>query len=151
MPKEMILLDDVEGLGIVGDVVNVKDGFARNYLLPKRLAAPVNDKMKARLAERRAARELELAQLAEFARGIAAKLEGMEVQIASRVSNDEGHLFGSVAEQEIVDAVGAKGVKIEKKHVAMGKHIKQIGEYTVRIRLHPDVSTDIKVRVTPEK
>ena len=151
MPKEMILLDDVEGLGIVGDVVNVKDGFARNYLLPKRLAAPVNDKMKARLAERRAARELELAQLAEFARGIAAKLEGMEVQIASRVSNDEGHLFGSVAEQEIVDAVGAKGVKIEKKHVAMGKHIKQLGEYTVRIRLHSDVSTDIKVRVTPEK
>lgn len=151
MPKELILLDDVDGLGIVGDVVSVKDGFARNFLIPKRLAAPVSEKTKARLADRRAAREMELAKEADAARGIAEKLEGFEVEIMAKTSSDQGHLFGSVGETEVAAALSEKGYKIARKHVAMGKHIKQTGQYPVRIRLHPDVSADILVNVVPEK
>lgn len=150
MSKELILLTDVDGLGIVGDVVNVADGFARNYLLPESKAVPVSDRMKEKLAEARARREAELLEERQKANVIADELQGKTVTIQVKTSG-EGRLYGSVGPTEIFTAAKAAKLPVaELKQVHLGAPIRQLGSYDVRIRLHREVAVKIKVDVVAD-
>jgi len=149
MSKQVILLKDVEGLGIVGDVVKVADGHARNYLLPHKLGAPVTEKMIARLADARARREVELLEEKQHAESVAASLEGKGLTIKVKTSG-EGRLYGSVAAHEIADAAKAANLPIDVKQINLGAPIRQLGSYDVRIRLHSEVAVSIKVDVVSD-
>ncbi|MCW3836660.1 50S ribosomal protein L9 [Sphingomonas canadensis] len=149
---EVILLERVEKLGHIGDVVKVKDGFARNYLLPRKKALRANE------ANRKvfeANRERIVAENAAK-RGEAEKesktLDGVSVTLIRQASNT-GQLYGSVAVRDLVDALAADGHKVTKSQVVLDKPIKAIGLFEVRVALHPEVSVTVKVNVarSPEE
>jgi large subunit ribosomal protein L9 len=149
MAKELILTTDVEGLGIVGDVVKVSEGYARNFLLPKRKATAVSDVMKQRLAKARAEREVELAQEKEVALKFAEKIAEASVTITAR-TNEEGHLYGAVNVSDIVDAAVEQGLTLNKKHVHIDEPIKETGVFSATVILHPEVKASLKVWVVEE-
>ncbi len=147
---QVILMEKVVNLGDLGDVVKVKDGFARNYLIPHGKAKRATpDNLKA-FEERRA--ELEKAQAAALARAQerAAKLEGLMVQISQKAGVD-GRLFGSVGNYDIVEVLGKQGIEIERSQVRMPQGpLKQVGDYPIEIVLHTDVVATINVSVLGE-
>lgn len=147
---KLLLCKNVEKLGIVGDVVDVRNGYARNYLLPQGLATePTAGNMKA-LAEARRIAERELAERKERMRQLVEKLEGVEVTIRAR-ANEQGHLYGSVGAREIVAALDAENYFIKPEHVVLRDPIKQLDNVPVEIRLDQDLTATIKVWVVREK
>lgn len=143
---EVILLERVENLGQMGDVVKVKSGFARNYLLPQKKALRANDANKQVFENQRVdleARNLDRKKEAEAA---AEKLNGQSF-IVIRQASEAGALYGSVTARDIADAASEKGVSIERSQVRIEKPLKVIGIETVRIVLHPDVSAEVEVNV----
>ncbi len=143
---EVILLERVENLGQMGDVVKVKSGFARNYLLPQKKALRANDANKQVFESQRVdleARNLERRKEAEAA---AEKLNGRSF-ILIRQASEAGALYGSVTARDIADAASDEGVKIERSQVRIDKPLKAIGVVPVRIVLHPDVSANVEVNV----
>ena len=149
MATEVFLMADVADLGVEGDVVTVADGYARNYLIPKQLGAPVTDATRRRLAkiqrEREVAREANLAE----ARKLATKLSGVSVTIPMKTIEGE-KLYGSVSEVEIADALKTQGFEIERSAVELEEHIKELGVSEVTIKLQPEVSATIKVWIVEE-
>lgn len=146
MATELLLLADVENLGKAGDVVKVKEGYARNYLLPKDLAAPVSQGALRRLEKLRKEREeLTRIQIAE-AKDKASKLSKVSVTLREKVV-DGTHLYGSVSAADIVKALEAEGVSLDKSQIVMTDHIKETGSYDVAVKLHPEVTCTIKVWV----
>jgi large subunit ribosomal protein L9 len=148
---QVILMEKVINLGQLGDVVKVKNGFARNFLIPQGKAKRATEHNVADFAVRRA--ELEAADQAKLADAQArgAKLEGLAVQISQKAGVD-GKLFGSVTNADIAAALAAQGHKVEKGQVHMATgHLKQIGEYPVTISLHPDVAANVTVTVVGEQ
>ena len=147
---ELILLEKVLNLGDLGDKVNVKPGYGRNFLVPQGKAIPAT---KANLAEFEARRaELEKAAMAKLstAEDRMKALEGLEIELAANAS-EEGKLYGSIGPREIADAVTAQGLNLEKAEVIMGEGpIRYTGEHDVLIHLHADVETTIKVTVEAE-
>ena len=144
---EIILLERIAKLGSIGDVVSVKDGFARNFLLPQKKALRANDANRKVFEERRA----ELMKRAEESRGAAQmrakELDGKRLTIAARVA-DQGKLYGSVAPADIVDAAAAAGLEIEKAEVDMPEGpIRVTGEYPIRLMLHAEVECELTVSV----
>ncbi len=142
----LILLDDVEKLGLAGDEVHVAPGYARNYLLPRGLAAKATpgtlrlvESRKALIAARR---EKELAD----AKALAAKLAEVELSIAMQATEDE-QLFGSVTGRMIADQLAAQGFEIEHSRVKLDPPIKTLGSFEVEVKLHPQVSAQVKVWV----
>lgn len=147
---QVILMEKVVNLGQLGDVVKVKNGFARNFLIPQGKAKRATENNVADFAVRRA--ELEAAEQAKLAdaQARAEKLGGLTVQIAQKAGVD-GKLFGSVTNADIADALEAQGFKIEKAQVRMSEgHLKQIGDHTISISLHADVLAGITVSVVGE-
>jgi len=147
---ELLLKQNVEKLGRVGDVVNVKAGYARNYLLPKGIGVPVT---KANLAHIERDREQALAEdLARIAslKELAQKLSEVSVTIEGR-ANEEGHLFGSVNSAQVAAALRDKGLVIEDKQVRLDNPLKEIGVFDVVLHLHPTVDATIKVWVVQQK
>jgi len=146
---KVILRKDHEKLGAVGAVVDVKDGFARNFLIPKGIAYPANEgNMRAlseekRQAERRARKE-ELA-----ATKLAAELEKLSLTLKMKVGEDE-KLFGSVTGQMIADELAAKGVTVDKRTIVLEEPIRALGIYTVDVKLHHSVNGKVKVWVVRE-
>ena len=134
----LILLQDVEDLGLAGDSVHVSPGFGRNYLIPRGLAAPASAvalrQIEAHKEKIEAKRKADL----EAAQALAAKISSMTVEIMMQAS-DDGHLFGSVTERVVCEAYAAKGIHIEYQRVRMDKHIRTLGEYEINIKLHQDV------------
>ncbi len=147
---ELILLQKVLNLGDLGDKVNVKPGYGRNYLVPTGKAVPAT---KANIAEFEARREeLEKAALSRLSTAEERKgaLEGFEMMLTANAS-DEGKLYGSIGPREIADAVSERGIALEKSEVLMGEGpIRYTGEHMVLLHLHADVETEIKVTVNPE-
>lgn len=146
----VILLKDRRALGKRGEVVSVKPGFARNFLLPQGLAleaTPANVKV---FEQRRVRIEAEAAQEAEVARAVAAQLEGLRLTVHKRASDAET-LYGSVTATEIAEALEAKGVDVDKRRIDLEGGIKTIGDHHVMIHLHSDVSAEIVVTVLPEE
>jgi large subunit ribosomal protein L9 len=149
MATEVLLMSDVANLGREGDVVKVADGYARNYLLPKKLAAPVAEATRRKLAkirqQREANREAELAS----ARELAAKLQGVSVTIAVKTGTED-KLFGSVSAASITDAVTAQGIELPKHAIQLEHPIKELGVFDVKAKLHAEVEATIKVWVVEE-
>jgi large subunit ribosomal protein L9 len=147
---ELVLIEDIEGLGLKGEIVEVARGYARNYLLPRKLAAvPSADVVEAvrRNAEKEAAAQEALkADRMEVAKHLAA----VHVTIRMKAS-EEGHLYGSVGPRQVLEALVPEGYELEEKNVHLDPHIKQIGDYDVPIALHPEVVVPIKVTVDTEE
>ena len=146
---EVILLQRVENLGVLGDKVKVKPGYARNYLLPKGMAAEATEANIAKFEARRAELEQRAANQLSAAQTRADKLTDLVVTIPANAGS-EGRLFGSVGPAEIANAVSATGTPIEKREVILTDGaIRQTGEYDVTLRLHSEVEKTIRVNVVP--
>jgi large subunit ribosomal protein L9 len=147
---QVILMEKVVNLGGLGDIVKVKDGYARNFLIPQGKAKRATEENKKVFEARRA--ELEKAQADKLAaaQAVAAKLEGVTVQLARKAGVD-GRLFGSVGSADIVEGLVAQGIEVEKAAVRMPLGpIKQLGESQVEIALHSDVVANISVAIVAE-
>ncbi|MGN6223173.1 50S ribosomal protein L9 [Pseudoxanthomonas beigongshangi] len=147
---ELILLQKVTNLGVLGDKVNVKPGYGRNYLVPQGKAVPATAANLAEFEAKRAEYEAKAKAVHDDAEGRRAKLEGASVTIKANAST-EGKLFGSVGPRDIADAFTAAGLPLEKSEVVMGEGpIRNIGEFEVIAKLHADVETTVKVVVEAE-
>ena len=149
---DVILLERVEKLGAIGDVVKVKDGFARNYLLPRKKALRANEANKKVFEANRARIEAENASRRGDAEKEAGTFKDAQVTLIRQASNT-GQLYGSVAVRDLIDALVADGHKVTKSQVVLDRPIKAIGLYDVRVALHPEVSVTVKVNVarSPEE
>ena len=147
---QVILLEKVINLGALGDIVTVKDGYARNFLIPKGKAKRATEANKAEFEARRAELEHRQAEKLAEAQALAEKLSGLMVQITRNASMD-GRLFGSVTNADIVEALSTQGFSIERSAVRMPEGpIKLVGDNTIEIALHTDVTTHITVSVLGE-
>jgi large subunit ribosomal protein L9 len=143
---EVILLERIEKLGQMGDVVKVKPGYARNYLLPQKKALRANKANLADFETRRTQLEAENLQRRDEAEAVAKKLEGLSV-VMIRQAGDSGQLYGSVTARDLSQAITEAGVSVDRKQVALDKVIKVLGLHTVRLRLHPEVLVSVSANV----
>lgn len=149
---DVILLERVEKLGGIGDVVSVKPGFARNYLLPRKKALRANEANRKVFESNRAQIEADNAARRATAEKDAGSIDGKSVTLIRQASNT-GQLYGSVSVRDIAEALTADGAKVAKNQIVLDKPIKAIGVTTVRVALHPEVSVSITVNVarSPEE
>jgi large subunit ribosomal protein L9 len=149
---EVILLERVEKLGAIGDVVKVKDGFARNYLLPNKKALRANESNRKLFETNRARIEEENANRRSEAEKSAKGVDGKTVQLIRQASNT-GQLYGSVSARDIVEALEGEGAHVTRSQVVLDRPIKAIGVHDVKIALHPEVAVMVKVNVarSPEE
>ncbi|NLG36739.1 MAG: 50S ribosomal protein L9 [Clostridiales bacterium] len=148
---KVILQQDVKGSGRQGEVVNVSDGYARNYLFPRKLAIPADTGRLNSLRRHQEAQAHRAATAEDRARDEAARIEGKSVRVAVR-SGENGKLFGSVSTREVADALKQQlGLTFDRKKITLDEHIKQLGEYEVQLRFYPEVTATIKVLVTAEE
>lgn len=148
---ELLLLENVDNLGIVGDIVQVKPGYARNYLLPHGLATTPSEGAIKAVEERRAEVERELKALREKLEATLAKLEGFELTM-QRSHNDEGVLYGSVSQHDIALALQEEGFdEISDREVRIGDQIKHLDSYDIPIQLDKDLKTEIKLWVVSDR
>ncbi|MGD9965718.1 MAG: 50S ribosomal protein L9 [Hyphomonadaceae bacterium] len=143
---QVILLERVENLGGIGDEVKVRDGFARNYLLPNKKALRANDANRKVFEGRRAELEAKNAEAKTAAEKASGKIDGSSY-VLIRQAGEGGQLYGSVSSRDIADEIVKGGAKIDRGAVVLDKPIKTIGVYDVRVRLHADVSATVKVNV----
>jgi large subunit ribosomal protein L9 len=146
---KVILIDEIRGLGTRGDVVTVKDGYARNFLLPKNLAREATAGNLKSVEQERKKWDALASQEKEKAQKAADSVKGVKVVIEKRVG-ENGHLFGSVTANEIADALLAKGVEVDKRRIELAHPIKSIGSHDVEVRLHREVSAHIQVDVVAQ-
>lgn len=146
---KVVLRSNVDGLGKRGEVLDVADGYSRNYLIPQGLAMRATPGVEAEAQAMRRVEEQRDTKSREAANALAQRIGATPMVIAARAS-DEGKLFGSVGVTEIVGAVGHAGIEIERSVVMMDEPIKEIGDHSVTLELHPDVKMAISVSVIPE-
>lgn len=145
---KVILIDEIRGLGTRGDVVTVKDGYARNYLFPKKLAREATSGNLKAVEQEHKKWALLADQEKEQAQRAAESVKGVKIVIHKRVG-DHGQLFGSVTANEIADALVAKGIEVDKRRIELSHPIKSIGTHDVEVKLHREVSAHIQVEVQP--
>jgi large subunit ribosomal protein L9 len=146
---EVILREHVENLGRRGDVVKVAEGYARNFLLPRKLALAVTEANKRQIERERKMAEVRELEEKTQAEAFASRLAGLEIAIARRVGENDT-LYGSVTSADIVQALEKQGVAIDKRKVQLAEPIKQLGEFTVSVKVHREVTAQLKVAVTKE-
>jgi len=146
---EIILREHVEHLGKRGEIVKVSDGYARNYLLPRKLALPATDGNKKHVERERKIMETRESEEKGQAEGIASRLNAIDIVIARRVG-DTDQLYGSVTSGDIAEFLKAKGFEIDRRKLILPEPIKAIGEHTVPLKLHREVTVPLKVRVVKE-
>ena len=149
---EVILLERVEKLVQIGDVVNVKNGFARNYLLPNKKALRANEANKKVFEANRAKIEADNASKRSDAEAASKGVDGKTVQLIRQASNT-GQLYGSVSARDIVEALEGVGAKVSKSQIVLNRPIKAIGMHEIKVALHPEVAVSVKVNVarSPEE
>jgi large subunit ribosomal protein L9 len=145
---KVILTEEIRGLGTRGDVVNVKDGYARNYLFPKNLAREATAGNLKSVEQERKKWALLGQKEKEEAQKSATSVQGMKITVQKRVG-ENGQLFGSVTANEIADALEAKGIKVDKRRIELAHVIKSLGTHDVDVRLHREVTANIQVEVIP--
>jgi large subunit ribosomal protein L9 len=143
---DVILLEDMKGLGDKGALVHVKPGYARNFLLPRRLAISAGEKAANLYQELARQRQVAVDKRVAQARGEAAKLEGVEINISAQ-ANEEDTLFGSITNQDVADALAKAGHTVDRRQIELADHIKTLGRYDVPVRFFGGVSATIKVWV----
>ena len=149
MSVEMILMQDVKELGVAGQVVKVANGYARNYLLPNKLAAPVTEGTRRQLAKLQVQREAEKKAATEKARDLAAAIQKGSYTITVKVGEGE-KMFGSVTSGDILKVLAAQGFELDKHAVELEEPIKELGVFEVKVKVHPEVEALIKVWVVQE-
>ncbi len=147
---EVLLREDVDHVGARGELVKVADGFARNYLLPKRLAVAATSANKKIIEQEREAHLRREAKVKTDAEGLARLMANVTVTLRHRVG-ENNHLFGSVTAKDIAEALEAQNFHIERRKIQLDEPIRTVGEYKVPIRLYRDVTVDINVAVEPEQ
>jgi large subunit ribosomal protein L9 len=145
---EVILREHVDNLGRRGDVVKVADGYARNYLLPRKLALLVTDENRKRIERERKVAEVREAEEKQAAEAIAARLAALDLAFERRVGENDA-LYGSVTAADVAEALEAKGFQIDKRKVSLHDALKQLGEFDVPVKIHREVTAQVKVRVVP--
>jgi large subunit ribosomal protein L9 len=143
---QVILLERIGRLGQMGDVVTVKDGYARNFLLPQKKALRATEENLKRFESNRSQLEARNLELKKEAEAVAARLDGQSF-VAIRQAGDTGQLYGSVTPRDIVDIVTAGGFSIDRRQVALDKPIKTLGVHAVRVALHPEVIVGVSLNV----
>ena len=146
---EIILREDVQHLGKTGEVVKVKDGYARNFLLPKGLAYPATEGNKKRIAFEADRVAKKRAVEREAAQGEAGKLEGVQLTFPMKVG-EEDRLYGSVTASDIQRKLEEMGIHVEKRKIDLAEPIRELGEFRVGIKIHPDVRPEIVITVVKE-
>jgi large subunit ribosomal protein L9 len=146
---KIILRQDFEKLGKIGDIVEVKDGYARNYLLPRKIAFKANDGNLRALEEEKKQHMTQETRALQHAKKMVVELEKVSITLKVKVGEDE-KLFGSVTSQMIADALVEKGITIDKRIIELEEPIKALGIYTIDVKLHPDVVGKVKVWVVRE-
>ena len=146
---KIILREDIHTLGRSGEMVEVRDGYARNYLLPKKLAVVASEKNIRQLEHDRRVIAAHQAKMRASATAIAQKLERVALTIARKVG-DQDKLYGSVTALDIADALSEKGVRIDRRALVMPEPIKAIGQFEIDVRLHHDVTGKVKLEVVAE-
>ena len=147
---EIILREHVDNLGRRGEIVKVANGYARNYLLPRKLALPATEGNKKHVERERKIVETREAEEKGQAEAIAARLAAIDISIARRVGETD-QLYGSVTSADIAEALAAKGLEIDKRKLHLDEPFKALGEYTVPVRLHRDVTANLKVAVVKQE
>ncbi len=146
---DVILREDVDKLGRAGEVVSVKDGYARNFLLPRGLAYAATDGNRRRLEAEQRQRDRRAAAVAGEARDLAVRLEAVSLSFTMKAGEGD-KLFGSVTAADIADRLGSEGFTVDKRAVELPEPIKALGAYKVPVRLHADVKPEIRVWVVKE-
>ena len=146
---KVILLDDVTKVGRRGEVRDVSDGYARNFLIPKKLALSATAGNLKNLEHIKKQQDAKADRLKADAEGLRAKIEAL-VYEERRQASEEGKLFGSVTSQDVADFLGTRGVAMDRKRITLDEPIKALGEHTVSMRLHPDVVAQLRVNVVRE-
>jgi large subunit ribosomal protein L9 len=149
MNVQIILSEEVANLGRPGDVVKVKAGYARNYLLPRNLAVEANPKNLRAFEHQKRIAVLRREALQERAEGLRARIEALAITIGAR-AGDEGRLFGSVTNIDIERALREKGLEVERRRIILAEPIKQLGDFTVPIKLSAEVDAQLKITVAAE-
>lgn len=147
---KLILTHEVTGLGAPGDVVVVKDGYARNYLVPRRLATPWTKGAESQVTAIRKARKAREIETLEEARAVRDSLQTGSLVVSAK-AGESGRLFGAITTADIAAAAEAKGIKIDRRKVEIALPIKTLGNHTVSVRLHPQVAAKVNVRVSATK
>jgi len=144
---KVILQENIEHLGHIGDVVKVAPGYARNYLLPKGLVLLANEKNTKALEHAKRQLEYKKNKVLEQAKALAAKIETLTVSLVHQ-AGEEGKLFGAVTNMELAEYLQGQDIDIDRKKIALSEPIKKLGEYTVAIKVHPELTASLKVVVT---
>lgn len=149
MSKEVVLMADVQGLGSQGEVVRVAEGYARNFLLPRKLAAPVTEATRRQLAKVRKVREEQDVKELETAQNLVRSIEQVSCTIPVK-TGEGGKLFGSVTAPDIVSALKAQGVQVDKHQVDLPEPLRELGVFNIPIKVHPKVQATLKIWVVEE-
>ncbi len=144
---KVILAQDVETLGKIGEVVQVKEGFARNFLIPRKKAYIATDQNLKKIEQEKAKRQAESQKMKQAAEEFASKISGVSVTVNVEV-NDIDKLYGAVSEVDIAKALKEEGLDIDKKQILLEKPIEELGIFEVEVRVHPEVIAKIRVWVT---
>lgn len=145
---EVILREHIDNLGRRGDVVKVADGYGRNFLLPRKLALPVNEQNRRQIERERRVADARDLQERQDAEAIATKLAAVEIVFARRVGEHDT-LYGSVTTADIADALTERKFDIEKRKIVLAEPLKQMGEFEVPVKIHRDVPAHVKVKLVP--
>ena len=146
---EVILREHVDNLGRRGDLVKVADGYARNYLLPRKLALLATDGNRKQIERERAKFEIKELEEQKSAQAVADRMANVEIEISRKVGETEA-LYGSVTSADVAEALAAKGFEMDRRKLHLPDPIKRLGEYEVPVRLHRDVTVKLKVRVVAD-
>ena len=141
---EVILREDIDKLGNRGQVVKVANGYARNFLFPRKLALKVTDENKRQIERERAKAEAHEAEEIKAARSLAAALEGLELSIGRRVG-EQNALYGSVTTADIAEALAARNIDVDRRKIQLVDPLKTLGEHTVPVKVHREVTAQLKV------
>lgn len=149
MSKEVVLMADVQGLGSQGEVVRVAEGYARNFLLPRNLAAPVTEATRRKLEKVRKVREEQDVKELDMAQNLVKSIEQVSCTIAVK-SGEGGKLFGSVTVPDIVSALKAQGIEVDKHQVDLPEPLRELGVFNIPIKVHPKIQATLKIWVVEE-
>lgn len=147
---QLLLTETVDNLGIVGDVVNVRLGYARNYLLPRDMATTPSEELIKSLAAKRAEAQKLLAELRKQREAMIAKMEGVEITL-ERACNDQGILYGSITQNEIAAALAKVGFVVKPREIRLGQTIKRVDSYEIHVKLESDLESVVKLHVKADR
>jgi large subunit ribosomal protein L9 len=147
---EVLLMDQVEGLGIEGDIVKVADGYARNFLFPRGMASVVTEGKKRQIEKKRFERLAQLEKDKTAAMELAKKIEGFECTIAVKIG-ENGQMFGSVGIPQILEKIKAQGLELDRSKIELAAPLHELGVFDVAIKLHSEVTGTLKVWIVEEK